>query len=77
MKDCIQRHHLNLGCGKQQTQDSLCNIVKEAWDPMSSEDLVRLIQSMPARYQAVIDADWGPTRYQGLKIFQPKVQIQG
>ncbi|VDB89059.1 Bgt-51986 [Blumeria graminis f. sp. tritici] len=25
---------------------------------------------MPARYQAVVDADGGPTRYQGLKIFQ-------
>ncbi|VCU41144.1 Bgt-50747 [Blumeria graminis f. sp. tritici] len=43
MKDYIQRHHLNLGCGKQRTQDSLCNIVKEAWDSVSSEDLVRLI----------------------------------
>ncbi|VDB96432.1 Bgt-50247 [Blumeria graminis f. sp. tritici] len=28
MKDYIQRHHPNLGCRKQQTQDSLCNIVK-------------------------------------------------
>ncbi|VCU39878.1 Bgt-50712 [Blumeria graminis f. sp. tritici] len=31
MKDYIQRHHPNLGCGKQFTQDSLCNIVKETW----------------------------------------------
>ena len=77
MKDYIQRHHPNLGCGKQRTQDSLRNIVKEAWDSVSSEDLVRLIQSMPARCQAVIDADGGPTRYLGLKIFQPHVQIQG
>ncbi|VCU39459.1 Bgt-50181 [Blumeria graminis f. sp. tritici] len=63
MKDYIQRHHPNLGCGKQRTQDSLRNIVKEAWDSVSSEDLVRLIQSMPARCQAVVDVDGGPTRY--------------
>ncbi|VDB86376.1 Bgt-51464 [Blumeria graminis f. sp. tritici] len=62
MNDYIQRHHPNLGCGKQRTQDSLRNIVKEAWDSMSSEDLVRLIQSMAARCQAVVDADGGPTR---------------
>ncbi|VCU41176.1 Bgt-50763 [Blumeria graminis f. sp. tritici] len=30
MKDYIQRHHPNLGCGKQRTQDSLRSIVKEA-----------------------------------------------
>ncbi|VCU39529.1 Bgt-50478 [Blumeria graminis f. sp. tritici] len=63
MKDCTQRHHPNLGCGKQRTLDSLCNILKEAWDSVSSEDLVRLIQSMPARCQAMINADEGPTRY--------------
>ncbi|VDB89448.1 Bgt-51220 [Blumeria graminis f. sp. tritici] len=77
MKDYIQRRHPNLGCGKQRTRDSFLKIVKEAWDSVSSEDLVRLTQSMPARCQAVIDADGGLTRYQGLKTFQPKVQIQG
>ncbi|VCU40210.1 Bgt-50963 [Blumeria graminis f. sp. tritici] len=63
MKDYIQRHHPNLGCRKQRTQDSLRKIVKEVWDSVSSEYLVRLIQSMPARCQAVVDADGGPTRY--------------
>ncbi|VCU39746.1 Bgt-50176 [Blumeria graminis f. sp. tritici] len=63
MKDYIQRHHPDLGNRKQRTSDSLCNIVKEAWDSVSPEDLVRLIESMPARYQAMIDADGGPTRY--------------
>ncbi|VDB93148.1 Bgt-50517, partial [Blumeria graminis f. sp. tritici] len=77
MKDYIQHLHPNLGCGKQRTNDSLRKIVKETWDPVSSEDLVRLIQSMPSRCQAVIDEDGGPTKYQGLKIFQPRVQIQG
>ncbi|VDB94693.1 Bgt-51643 [Blumeria graminis f. sp. tritici] len=75
IKDYIQCHHLNLGCVKQRTQGSLCKIVKEAWDSVSSEDLVRLTQCMPVRCQAVIDADGGLTRYLGLKIFQPHVQI--
>ncbi|VDB88046.1 Bgt-51355, partial [Blumeria graminis f. sp. tritici] len=51
------------GGGKQRTLDSLRNIVKEAWDSVSSEDLVGLIESMPARCQAVIDVDGGPARY--------------
>ena len=63
MKDYIQRHHPNLGCGKQRTQDSLRSIAKEAWDSVSSKDLVRLIQRMPSRFQDVIDADGVPTRY--------------
>ncbi|VCU39982.1 Bgt-51059, partial [Blumeria graminis f. sp. tritici] len=63
MKHYIQRHHPNPGCGKQRYQDSLCKVVKEVWDSVSSEDLVRLIQSMPVRCQAVVDADGGPTRY--------------
>ena len=63
MKHYIQRHHPNPGCGKQRYQDSLCKVVKEVWDSVSSADLVRLIQSMPVRCQAVVDADGGPTRY--------------
>ncbi|VDB88224.1 Bgt-51167 [Blumeria graminis f. sp. tritici] len=30
MKDYIQRYHPNLGCGKQRTPNSFCNVVKEA-----------------------------------------------
>ncbi|CCU81332.1 hypothetical protein BGHDH14_bgh05137 [Blumeria hordei DH14] len=63
MKDYIQRHHPNLNVGKQRTSDSLRNIVKEAWDSVYPEDLVRLIESVPAICQAVIDADAGPNRY--------------
>ncbi|VDB90725.1 Bgt-50903 [Blumeria graminis f. sp. tritici] len=63
MKDCIQRYHPNLGGGKQLIQDILRKIVKETLDSVSSEDLVRFIQSMPARSQAVIGADGRPTRY--------------
>ncbi|VDB87854.1 Bgt-51474 [Blumeria graminis f. sp. tritici] len=63
MKDCIHCHHPNLGGEKQRTQDIPRKIVMEAWDSVSFEDLVRLIQSMPARLQAVIGADGGPIRY--------------
>ncbi|VCU39025.1 Bgt-51284, partial [Blumeria graminis f. sp. tritici] len=57
------RHHPNLGCGEQRAQDSLCKILKEAWYSVSSEDLVRLIQSVPARCQAMLDADGRPITY--------------
>ncbi|VDB89869.1 Bgt-50805 [Blumeria graminis f. sp. tritici] len=63
MKGYVQRDHPYLGGGKQRAQGSLRKTVKEAWDSMSSEDLVRLIQSIPARCQVVIDADKGPARY--------------
>ncbi|VCU39532.1 Bgt-50483 [Blumeria graminis f. sp. tritici] len=63
MKGHIQRQHPNMGCGKQRTPDSLCNILKEAWDSVYSEDLVRLIHRMPVRCHAMINADEGPTRY--------------
>ncbi|SZF05092.1 unnamed protein product [Blumeria hordei] len=77
MKNYIQLHHPNLGDGKQRTLDSLRKILKEAWNSLSPEDLVRLTESQPARFQAVTDADGRTTRYQGLKIFQPHDQIQG
>ncbi|POS85290.1 hypothetical protein EPUL_002493, partial [Erysiphe pulchra] len=60
MKDHIQRHYPNLGIGRQRTQDGLRLIVKEAWDSVSPEDLLRLIESMPARCKAIIDTDGGP-----------------
>ncbi|VCU39807.1 Bgt-50704 [Blumeria graminis f. sp. tritici] len=80
MKDYIQCHHPKLGGGKQRTPDSIRKMVKKAWDSVSPEDLVRLIESMPARCQAVRDADGGPTRYQGLEasshMFRSKVKIR-
>ena len=63
MKGYIQLNYPSLGGGKQRTHDALRSIVKEAWDSVSSADLVRLIKSMPARSQAVVDADGGPTKY--------------
>ena len=63
MKDCIQRRYPNVGGGKQRTQDTPGKMVKEAWHYVSPEDLVRPIESIPARSQAVVDAYRGPTRY--------------
>ena len=37
--------------------------VKAAWDSITEEQLEELIRSMPARLQAVIDADGHPTPY--------------
>ena len=62
MKDYIQQNHLSGGGGKRRSQDSLRKILKEAWDSLSSEDLVRLIESMPSRFQGLKDADGGPTK---------------
>ncbi|SZF06269.1 unnamed protein product [Blumeria hordei] len=45
--------------GEQRTPESLRNIVMEAWGSVPPEELVRLIESMPARFQAVIDAYGG------------------
>ena len=61
MKDYIQQNYPSVSGGKQRSQDSLHQIVKEAWDSVSPEDLVRLLESMPSRCQAVKDADGGPT----------------
>ncbi|SZF04011.1 unnamed protein product [Blumeria hordei] len=63
MKDNIQRYHANLGGGKQRNQECLRNIVKEALDSVSPEGFVRLIESMPARCQALIDTHGIPTRF--------------
>ena len=63
MKGYIQFNYPSLGGGKHRTHAALRSIVKETWDSVSSADLVRLIKSMPARCQAVVDADGGPTKY--------------
>ncbi|SZF06028.1 unnamed protein product [Blumeria hordei] len=63
MKDYIQLHHPNLGSGKQHTPYSLCKIIKEVWDSVSPEDLVKFIESEPALCQVMVDADGGPIRF--------------
>ena len=52
-----------MGDGKQRSFDELRVIVKEAWDSVTSEDLIDLILTMPERCQAVLDAEGGPTKF--------------
>jgi transposase len=63
MKDYIECCYPDLPSGKQRTYDQLREIVKEAWDSITIEVLRDLIESMPARCQAVIDAKGGHTKY--------------
>jgi len=46
--------------GDMSTLERALNTV---WNSIPNERLIRLIQSMPQRLQAVIDADGGATRY--------------
>jgi transposase len=63
MKDWIELHHPDLPAGKQRTYNQLREIVREAWESITTEDLRELIESMRARCQAVIDAEGGHTKY--------------
>ena len=63
MKYYIQRNYPDLDDEKQRSEDELRLIMKEAWDSVTSEHLTGLIKTMPARCQAVIDADGGYTKY--------------
>lgn len=63
MKDYIEAHYPDKEGGKQPSYDQLRVIVQEAWESISIEFLRELIDSMPARCQAVIDADGGHTVY--------------
>ncbi|SZE99966.1 unnamed protein product [Blumeria hordei] len=80
MKDCIQRHHPSLSGIKQRAQGSLCKMVKKARDSVSREDLVRLIESMPARCQAVIYVDGNQPDLKACKnpshMFRSKVKLR-
>ena len=63
MKDFIALHLPDLPTGKQRTYAQLKSIVLEAWDSTTPEYLRSLIESMPARCQAVIAAQGGHTEY--------------
>ena len=45
------------------TYDMLRKIVQEAWDAITETFLRELVETMPARCQAVIDAQGGHTKY--------------
>ena len=59
MKDYIEVCYPEEDC----TYDQLRQAVKEAWDSITAEQLRELIDSMPKRCQAVIDADGGHTKW--------------
>lgn len=63
MKDYIELRYPDLYGGKQLSYDQLRIAVREAWDSIPASYLVELIESMPNRCQAVIDADGGHTKY--------------
>ncbi|KAF1941488.1 hypothetical protein EJ02DRAFT_444783 [Clathrospora elynae] len=55
IKDYTGRYYPDLDAGKQYSHDELYMIVKEAWDYIIPKTLKDLVDSMPARCQAVID----------------------
>jgi hypothetical protein len=63
MKDYIEINYPDLPGGRQYTYEQLREIVREAWDSISLDFLRELIESMPARCQAVINAEGGYTKY--------------
>ena len=63
MKYFIQDKNPDLGEGRQRSSHEIREIVEEAWETVSSEDLMNLLLTMPARCQAVLDADGGCTQY--------------
>ena len=63
MKNYIEIHYPDLPSGKQYSYEQLRDIVKEAWDSITSETLQELLESMPARCKAVVEANGGHTKY--------------
>lgn len=59
MKDWIQARYPK----QENSYDKLRKIVRDAWDAITEEDLLELIREMPARMQAVIDAEGYHTKY--------------
>jgi hypothetical protein len=60
MKDWIENHYTEEQLMKE---DLLRKAVQDAWDAVPSSYLQQLLESMPARCQAVIDANGRHTRY--------------
>lgn len=63
MKDFIQNNYPEFERGRQRTKSEVRQIIQQAWDSISSDQLLVLITSMPARCLAVINADGGQTKY--------------
>jgi hypothetical protein len=59
MKDYIKRHYPEY----HSSHDKLRRVVKEAWEAVRADELLALVREMPARCEAVIDAQGGYTKY--------------
>lgn len=62
-KNCTLQNYPDLGDEKQQSEDELGMIVKEAIDSVTAEQLIGLIRSMLARRRTTFGADWGYSQY--------------
>ena len=63
MKYFIQDKYLDLGEGRQRSSREIREIVDEAWESISPEDVMNLLLTMKSTRQAVLDTDRGSTRY--------------
>ena len=63
IKDYIDINYLDLDRGRQYIYNRLYNIIQEVQDLISIELLNKLINSMPNRYQVVINAKGGYIKY--------------
>jgi hypothetical protein len=59
MKDYIESHYPEY----HSSHDKLRRVVKEAWEAVGADELLALVREMPARCEAVIDAQGGYTKY--------------
>ena len=48
---------------KPKNLNELERLVKKTWRSIPQDKIKRLVESMPRRVQAVIDANGGPTKY--------------
>ena len=60
MKTYIDDHYPEAYARSQRSSNRQRDIVEEAWNSITSDQLLRLLRSMLTRSQAVIDADGGP-----------------
>lgn len=63
MKDWIEINYPDLPEGRQRNYDQLRTAVQEAWESISIEYLVAIVNSMEERCQAVIDAKGGHIKF--------------
>lgn len=63
MMDCVHSHYLDAEVARQISQAKLNEVIIEAWESISSVELMQLISSMSARSQIVVEAKCGPVKY--------------